>query len=234
MRKVRQVAILFAVATAVLGVAGGFFAWQNSARHVAEKASRETLRSLGAIVVMDAERQHVTTVNLSTVNDVTAWKAAIHALGSLAWLKSLTITHVKLGEEELRIIGRLASLESLNLTDCQIVPEATRYLSPLRQLQALYLVHTGVTNGCIPTLARLSNLRILDISQNDVTGQLSLLGRLTNLEWLLLRELQLTDDSLMHLATCTSLKRLSMEGTSCSDESLQKLQSQLPGAIVER
>jgi hypothetical protein len=51
------------------------------------------------------------------------------------------------------------------------------------------------------------------------------LASLTQLDWLVLRNLQLSDEALPQLAACRQLKRLSLQQTAYAAASLQALRS---------
>jgi hypothetical protein len=183
---------------------------------------------------MNGARTHVATVNLSTVSDPRAMPRAIDALAGLSWITALTATAPRLEDAHVRTISSLRSLESLNLTGSQFPVSATDHLARLRRLKALYLAGTTVTNQVIPALSRFQELRILDLSGTAVTGEFQPLRKLPQLEWLLLRDLELGDDSIVELVDSPSLKRLTLEGCTCSEETLATIHSRRPGLVVER
>jgi len=212
------------------GVAWG---WTRSRWSRQEAVSKSKLTQLGAIVVLDGWRKHVATVNLTTVPKEKL-SEAMRALSGLRWLTALDASRADLGPEALQQIGRLTSLESLTLIDCGLNDEGVRSLAPLSQLQALYLPGTAIGTESLAALSQLPSLRILDLSGTKITGGLGALSPLRQLDWLLLRKLQLDDGSLADLAGCSSLKRLTLEDCQYPEASLQALRKERPDLVVDR
>ena len=73
------------------------------------------------------------------------------------------------------------------------------------------LIKTGVTDGFLARLAELQDLKVLNISQNDVTGEgLKHLTGLAHLEDLDLSYTKVTDDDMATLGEIRSLRRLDL------------------------
>lgn len=194
-------------------------------RDAQEKLAIGQLRGLGALVVLDGNRKHAASVNLSTVKRAEQLRQAVVALPSLHQLGALDASRTAISDEDLVVLGRVSSLSSLTLAQTDISDEGVHHLTGLGGLEALYLMETRVTSDGLDKVAALKGLRMLDLSQNQIAGDLSALTQLPQLEWLLLRGTTLDQQALASLSGAPTLRRLSLEGAEYDPSHLDPLRA---------
>lgn len=226
--------IIFALALIVTAISLAYWSWSNRQDLAAESVAAKTLQDLGAVVVMDGERRHVASVNLSTLQSPQSFAKAIQQLPSLTHITSLDASRTAISDEQLATVANLPKLNSLSLVSTAVTDDGVRWLGRLRSLQSLYLTSTGITDRSLPVIAELDELRILDVSATQVTADLEPLVQLPQLEWLVLRKLSLEDGALPNLSGCQTLKRLSLDESKYSADSLTKLQRARPELSVDQ
>jgi Leucine-rich repeat (LRR) protein len=86
----------------------------------------------------------------------------------------------------------------------------------------------------LPALGRLRALTILDLSGTKVTGSFEPLQNLTNLNWLVLGRLSLDAAAIAAIGDCPNLSRLTLKGTTCPSDALQKLTEKKPNLTIDR
>jgi Leucine-rich repeat (LRR) protein len=220
-----------------VGVLIGLLAWwlwrerQATARELTAKSA---LTDLGALVVMDGSRKHVSSLNLSTLSDAEKLDKALEHVPHLIHLSSFDASRTPIRDEQLKQVGTLSGLETLTLTSTSISDAGIAHLARLKKLQALHLTGTKVSNSGLNALSSLEGLKVLDLSATAVSGNLSKLSSLPQLDWLVLRNLTLEGDALGELAGCQQLSRLSLEGSQYDQESFEKLRQSHPTIDVDQ
>jgi len=211
----------------------GYWFWSDRENRADEQAAAKALQELGALVIMDGDRTHVASVNLSTIQSPDALAKAIEHLPALNHLNSLDASRTEIEDKHLRIIDEMTSLNSLSLSETKITDDGARRLAGLDNLEALHLASTQITGDAINALGALKNLRILDLSATKVAGNLAPLAELPQLEWLVLRDLTLDEDALQPLGASPSLRRLSLGGSKYPAASIDVLKRALPELSVD-
>jgi hypothetical protein len=107
-------------------------------------------------------------------------------------------------------------------------------LENLSRLKTFHLADTAITNAGMQSLGELSSLNILDISGTKVSGNFSPLAELSELTWLVAKRLSLDATAIEALGQCDSLRRVSLNDTTCPQESLDKLATERPDISVDR
>lgn len=200
----------------------------------AETAATEQLKSMGALATLGPDRKSVKSVSLLTLRSKDDLGEAVGLLKSLPKLTNLDLKGTELTGDLMAEVSRSKGLISLTLSRTQVTDEDVTHLVGLRNLQSLFLSGTNVTGASMPTIAKLSKLRILDLTESTVTGGLAPLAKLPQLDWLLLRDMRIDDDSLGALGKSKSLKRLSLQGSTVANEkSLDTLRAERSGISVE-
>jgi Leucine-rich repeat (LRR) protein len=221
----------------VLLASVGALAWWlrvDSQADVKELSAKAQLTRLGALVVMDSARKHVASVNLSTLKSPETLDQAISLLPALTRLTSLNGDGAMFRDEHASIVGQRASLEDLVLSHTRVTDSAVERLQQLSKLKTIHLADTGVTNASLPALGRLRALTILDLSGTKVTGSFEPLQNLTNLNWLVLGRLSLDAAAIAAIGDCPNLSRLTLKGTTCPSDALQKLTEKKPNLTIDR
>lgn len=225
-----------AVAIGLAAIAGGLAAWVYFRGRATERelAAKVELDRLGALVVMDAQRKHVSSVNLSTLKSPESLDHAIVLLPALTHLSSLHADNTALRDEHAIVVGQLVSLQNLVLSRTAITDLALESLPRLSRLKSIHLADTAVTNACLPMLGRLRALTIIDLSGTKVTGNFAPLGNLANLNWLVARRLSLDAAAIAAVGECPSLSRLTLSETTCPPEALNELEKKKPNLTIDR
>ncbi len=229
-------AFWIAAAVAVTAVVALFAWWLYASRQAAERelAAKAELTKLGALVVMDVERKHVNSVNLSTLKSPDTLDRAVALLPGLTRLQSLHVEGTAFRDEHVSVVARLGRLQDLALSNTEITDAALERLQELSRLNTIYLVDTAVTSAGMPALARIRSLKIIDVSGTKVTGNFAPLCELSDLGHLLARELTLDATALAALAECPALTRLSIQDSTYPQASLDELTQKRPELAIDR
>ena len=222
------------IAACVLIALLAWWLWQGRQATARELAAKSALTDLGALVVMDGNRKHAASLNLSTLTDAEKLDEALEYVPHLIHLSSFDASRTPIRDEQLKQVGTLSGLEGLTLTSTSITDAGIAHLAPLKKLQALHLTGTKVSSSGLNALSSLEGLKVLDLSATAVSGNLGQLSSLPQLDWLVLRNLTLEDDALGGLAGCQRLRRLSLEGSQYDQESLEKLRQSQPKIDVNQ
>ena len=207
--------------------------WQRSGAIAAEQQAIGSLKAMRAIVVLDANRKHAESINLSTVPPP-SFDDAIEHLAALHYARSVDLSRTKFNDAHCDAVSELKHIQSLVLTETPLTDQGIARLVPrLRDLEALYLVGTQVTPRSAKTLSDLPSLTILDLSRTSFDAGFDQIARLPRLEWLLLRENDLGSSDLMPLSQAKSLTRISLEGATVQPSSVDALRKAKTGLIIE-
>lgn len=220
---------------AAMGLCLGTLWYKQQSRSArAEQSAVKTLEGLGAIVVRDANQSHVASLNLSPLQSRADLTVALAVVKDLKWLTALDASRTPLNDEDLNIIGQLRGLTSLAFTDTGISDAGAKALGRLDNLGSLNLAQTQLTSEALAVLAQIKTLKILNLTRTKVDGNLEVLSGLPNLEWLVLRSVNLQGDTLATLAECPALHRLSLEESTYSEESVNALRSKSPTVAIDK
>ena len=208
-----------------------------------ELAAKAGLQKLGALVVMDSQQNHVSSVNLSTMQlqPVEGKEAAqegkleqaIELLADLPYLSTLDASRTAFGDSHAEKIGALTQLKSLVLTESQISDAGLAYFTELDDVQSLILSSTKISGAGLSAIGKMSDIKVLDLSNTNVTGSLDPLANLGSLDWLVLRSLTLEENALTPLAGCKSLGRIGLVETTVSDATVEAFKALRPAVAID-
>jgi hypothetical protein len=226
----------FAIAILAGMIALGTCWWVWSSRGAAERelAAKAELGKLGALVVMDADRQHVNSVNLSTLQSPDSLDRAVELLPQLPRIQSLHVEGTAFGDEHAAVVGRLNLLGDLALSNTKITDAALDELQGLSRLDTLYLLETAITSAGLSKISQIDSLKVLDISNTKVTGNFEPLRELTNLKHLLVQNLMLDAAAINAFGECPALSRLTLIGSTYPKEALDELRQKRPELAVDQ
>lgn len=225
---------LVLIAVLCAAAAGGTLWFRANSQDAArEQAAKAELTKLGALVVMDAGRVHVNSVNLSTLKSPEMLDSALAILPDLSRLSSLNVDGSQLKDSQAGAIGQLSSLQDLVLSNTQITDRALEQLGGLSRLNTIYLVGTKVTNEGLTALGRLGALKIVDVSGTEVSGGFEALAELSDLNWLVVQRLSLDGAALDAIGKLPSLTRLTLRESTYPKESLEALAKSRPGLAID-
>jgi hypothetical protein len=134
--------------------------------------------------------------------------------------------HVAIPASEFRALAALPALEKCNLGEVDgFTDEALAHVCRIGTLTELDLGDAWVTNAGVPQIAKLKELRRLQLGWTRDVGDASLpaLAKLPKLEFLGLGGTKVTDAGLPALAAFPSLRELALPGTAVTDKGLQSL-----------
>jgi hypothetical protein len=135
-----------------------------------------------------------------------------------------------------RLVGYLSpvkKVELLSLENEWLTNSGLNCLARLPELRYLDLVSTRVTDAGLEHISRLAKLQYVDLSGTRVTDQgIESIRALTQLRSLHLRNTAITDAGLDRLESLKELQWLSVEGTSVTGEGVTRFQRALPKCNV--
>jgi hypothetical protein len=227
-------AVLLALAASISAAA--LASWLVFSDRVSERelAAKAELTRLGALVVMDAQRKHVASVNLSTIQSPERLGRAMELLPALTHIESLHLDGTRFGDGDAGVVGRLASLQDLVLNQTAITDTGLEKLAGLSRLKTIHLVDTPVTNAGLQSLGHLRALAVIDLSGTKVTGGFEPLAQLPELTWLVAQRLSLDAAAIAALGECPSLSRLRLRGSTCPPEAIDELMRKKPGLTIDQ
>lgn len=197
-----------------------------------EQAAASRLQQLGAlcsnstslVAKQMGKGRHPGAANLLTIQDPAKFREAVELLRDLPFLTSIDMSGTSLKDEDLSLIAGLKRITNLNLSQTQVTDKGIAHLKGMSGLRNLHAGGTPVTKESLPVISRLKGLQVVDLSGTNIDGGLGPLAALPELEWLLLRDLKIEDDSLGELSSSPKLNRLDVRGATLADESgLKKL-----------
>ena len=139
------------------------------------------------------------------------------ALGGLANLERLTLSHNELSGDIPVELGGLADLERLSLRDNELSGSIPAELGSLARLATLDLSRNELTGPIPPELGELADLERLTLWRNELSGSIPVeLGGLTSLGTLWLGSNQLSGPIPPELGNLTSVWQMSLAGNALS------------------
>jgi len=151
-------------------------------------------------------------------------EASLGKLEGLADLRTLHLSHTKIGDAGLEHLKGLTNLHTLHLIDAPIGDAGLEHISGLTGLHTLYLRSTQVSDAGLKHLGELLNLRKLFLNGTQVgKTQLEHLARLARLQTLSLRDTHVTDAGLEHIKGLVDLRTLFLSDTKITGAGLANL-----------
>jgi internalin A len=186
------------------------------------------------LVVMDSERKHVASVNLSTLKSPETLDRAVALLPALPYINSLNVDGTMFRDEHAAVVGQLGSLQDLVLSHTSITDRTLEKLEALSRLKTMHLVDTAVTNAGMRSVGQLRSLNIIDVSGTKVTSNLEPLSELPALTWLVAGRLTLDAAAIDSIGNCPNLSRVSLRETTYPPEALNELKKHRPHLTIDR
>lgn len=215
------------------GISPTVAASNDAATSVDDKEVMAKLRELRAIFSKSSDKTRIHSISFVTLRDRENFETVLDVIGGCPEIKSLDMKSSLVTDDDLKKVSAIPSVVSLTLNKTGITDKGIGFISQMPNLETLYLADTKITNASIPAIAQAKSLRILEISTDGVNGGLAPIATLPQLNWLLLREVTIKDDSLTTLGASPSLSRLTLTGSTIEDSaSLAKLKSSAPGITI--
>ncbi|PQO46271.1 hypothetical protein [Blastopirellula marina] len=156
---------------------------------------------------------------------------SLQPLTKIMFLSALNISRVELeSEEALAPLRQLKDLKILNLVDLPIDDSLFDKIAPLKHLEQLTLDKSKKSpelvdpQKAMETIGSLSNLKYLRLMNLPVSNEaLQSISRATQLEELMCDGSQITDAGVQHLLKLKKLNHLRIHGAQLTDESIREL-----------
>lgn len=216
-------------------VAVGLFFWlqRQKQQEAAEAAAKPKVQQLGGLVLSGKTGKHVGSVNLALVRSQENFDEALKLVSDFPRLEVLDLTGNSIRSEQLKQVCQLSELTSLHLSNTTIDDAMAVHLGKVRSLTALHLLGTSLTSESLETIGSLKQLEVLDLSDTQISGDLAPLANLSNLNWLVLKNVPIEDEALGTLSQLPALKRLTLTGGQISDQQYKNLKKQRPGLRID-
>lgn len=156
-------------------------------------------------------------------------------VASMKSVKEIYLQSADFTDKHVAMISGISELNSLVVSKTKITDDGVKSMEGM-QLEALFLDGTGVTSACLPSVATLSGLTSLDLGGTNVQDDLTPLAKMASLQWLVLRDMDLSnisDASLEALCAMPDLRRLTVTNSNLTLESQTRLKSAKPGLNLE-
>ena len=157
---------------------------------------------------------------------------AIEYVGQLPFVTHLELTGLPVTDEHMKTVCGTGRINSLVLTGTQVTDEGLKTAAGL-SLNTLYVDKSQITGAGMQTLGTMSGLEILDISGLDLSD-ISPLASLSELEWLIMDNSDVSSEALEVVAKLPGILRLSINGSNYAEADLQKLKSAKPSLKIDR
>lgn len=222
--------IIAVIVLLALAVAGWFLL--GSRNRAAEEAAVKSLREAGALVTLN-DQHRAFSANLSTIRDEVKMDEAVAALADMPEISIVDVSRSPFNDEHAKMLSQLTSLTSLMLNNTKITDAAMSEISELDGLTSLGVANTAITGEGIKNVQGMDELNILDISGTKVSGGLEALTNLSKLNWVNMRRLKITDESMMSLADSDSIGKITIDPGTVSDETLAALKEKDSKLIID-
>lgn len=197
---------LFLLGLVILGL---WYVLQSAARK-AESAAGAKIKALGALAVMDANREYVASLNTMTIKDSEKFNEVMSLTPALKRLQILNLSKASVTSEQLAAFSGLTRLTTLQLNDTATKDSDIQHFRKMAVLESLYVANTNITEAAVDEIAKLKSLTVLDISRNELKD-LSPLASIPKLSWLVFqKDAPLSDETLESIGKISSLRRLSI------------------------
>lgn len=176
----------------------------------------------------------------------------------LPQLENLNFHYTPVNDEGLKHIGDLTSLERLEIVHTHFTDEGAKHLDKLTNMKRIQIGSREATGAAVAPLRAMKQLRELDLHDGQATTEgvkyaseipsltvlrvygpvkdegMQHIGKLVNLEMLIVQSAQITDAGLAPIAGLKKLKRLEIQGNKITDAGVAKLKESLPDLEVVR
>ncbi len=144
--------------------------------------------------------------------------ADLSFLRGMTMLDTLWIGESGIGDEQLGVLAEVQSLQYLWMGGNPITDEGVKKLVALKGLYGLGLEHSRVTGECLPTLATMK-LRELILDGTSISdGDVNALTKMTHLQFVSLKETQVTPGGLAKLRELLAECRVSPDVASAGSQ----------------
>ncbi len=170
------------------------------------------------------ETHPLTSLDISGCTRLTG--EGMEAIASLRSLEHLDAAETQITDATVQMISAKSGLKSLTLDGTSVTDDCLEAIGRIDTLEKLSLQGTRISDNGISRLRGLKHLKTLDLSQTATSdvGVTELARSLQNLEVLVVGGTDISDETLVALATCDSLWHLSLYNCSrITDDGLDEL-----------
>ncbi|HEY9713860.1 MAG TPA: hypothetical protein V6C72_10345, partial [Chroococcales cyanobacterium] len=160
----------------------------------------------------------LTKLNIQSANGFT--DGCLPYIDQIPSLTALTLSDTRVTAPAIASMKRLLQFQSLNFQHVKKLAPVFDELAKSKALQQLYLRRTGVEDSDLEKIGRLSNLRVLDISENEGFSSKGFahLAQLPHLEELYADRSGISDDCIQYLSSMKKLKVLTVSNDKLSSQ----------------
>lgn len=199
-----------------------------------DSAVRTSLTAAGAMLTPGDAKKPVDAVTLSVITDAAKLDEAVALLPKLSVLKIVRAPGSGVNDSHMETIGSIPTLIDVNLTETKVTDAGVKHLTGCTKLFNLSLYGTEVSDACLEDIGKLTGLHILNLGKTKVSGDLSQLANLKELEWLVVSDLPELPDSIADtLGTLPNFSHLQMTNTKISDAAIAKLRKARVGIKID-
>ncbi len=207
--------------------------WQQARHGGEERDAVEKLTALGARFGRSAPpEQHFVSIDCknNTLGD-----EGYRLVGKCFRLQAAKFLECDLNDDRMQYLAGLRNLTSLTISDTPEVTDAgIKKIAGLRELTSVLLRGTHVGDLCLPSIVKLPDLRVLDLSRTQVTDDgMSALAHQRTLTWLLIMDTAVTDEGVARLEGLSSLQNLTLKGSKVTDKGKARLLEMYPALKID-
>jgi hypothetical protein len=138
-------------------------------------------------------------------------------------LRFLSLKKSTISEDDFRAICSIPHLQRVNAEGCSVRDFHLTAIPDDTNVTEFFLARTGITNRGLALLGRLGNIQVLILDHTRINDAgLPALAQLKQLWWLSLIGTEVTDEGIMHLASLPHLTSLATRLTSVSTEGMDR------------
>ncbi|WP_417384138.1 protein kinase domain-containing protein [Gimesia sp.] len=161
----------------------------------------------------------------------TITREVLNPLKQLAKLENLIMDECQIADDALEPLQGKLSLKKLDLHESGLTDKGLSYVSTLKNLTHISLhKNYKLTDEGLQVLAKLQKLRSVNLDQLGITDAgLIFIKYNPRLDWLNIKDTQITDSSVPDLIKLKSMNQLYLQGTKITDEGIQTIRNAYKG-----
>lgn len=160
-------------------------------------------------------------------------------VATLKNVKEVSIGQGGFTDEHVQHLRKVSSINSLVLGDSTLTDAGAAELAKIlsgTKIENLCLDNAPITSAALTSISQIKSLMTLDLTGTNIADDLTALAGMPNLQWLLIRDMDLSsleEASLTTLAELPKLGRLTVTNTGITAEAIQQLKRAKPGLNLE-
>ena len=195
-------------------------------------AAASALRELGAVVVRNATTDRTESVNLRLLESPDDLQQAWSHVLTLPGVKSVDVSTTSITPDQIMQLAGNRTIDTFQASYTELDDQGLAALVGM-PLEALHVGATKVTTAGLATIAKITSLRVLTLSETSIGDDVGVLRDLPRLEWLVLGSNTISDNAFAQLAEFETLTHLSVQGATYSAAALDSLREQRKGISID-